>query len=171
MKTTIELAKQAFADPDGSLCVLTPELEAFRALCVAERDKELLDVGMEPVARTVRFIGNDAYAREYWYCARSYEELPNGKYPDIWEKIGELYTAEQLAAARLQATEEAYRRSNASWGAMYEKLFADMQTEREHAVAAEKHAGELSIRHAHMSTLTEDQAKRIAELEAREIGK
>ena len=61
----------------------------------------------EPVARTMRYIGKDDYAKKHGNCARTYDELPDGMYPESWEKTGELFTTAQLRQAQIDALEEA----------------------------------------------------------------
>ena len=87
MTTTIELAKQAglsdyVSDPTELPFYKT--LEAFRALIVAEREKELLATGMGPVGAVYTLRG-------VLHCT-------------LTQEIGDtdLYTATQFAAARLQ---------------------------------------------------------------------
>lgn len=110
MSTTIELAKQSGASvyrnrnyPDRPFQTFSPEqLEAFRALCVAERDKELMaNVELpEPVAHCQLSIGRKTVA--YFDGKPIFMTGPvgNDSHRDP------LYTATQLAAARLQGAEE-----------------------------------------------------------------
>ena len=130
MKTTIELAKQAFKVefiPKSDI----PKLEAFRALCVAERDKELMNAELPApdVVYTQDLHGYDlegyfpdtvrlliAGARAMGRKEKEVELLDVGMEP-AWV-VGEdglpyptngfgpvggtLHTATQLAAARLK---------------------------------------------------------------------
>lgn len=79
-----------------------------RAIIAAYQAKLLAELEMpEPVGRTMRFIGNDDYARKHSYCARTYDELPKGMYSDTWQDLEQLYTADQLQAAAAQARAQA----------------------------------------------------------------
>jgi hypothetical protein len=78
---TIELAKQA--GTAWSEILDEGYLDRFRALCVAERDKELIGLGMEPVANVVLREGLPTLLKE---C-------------DVKPSDESLYTAEKLAAS------------------------------------------------------------------------
>lgn len=64
---------------------------------------------MKPVARLLKYIGTDLYpkrlADEGRMSARSYSELPGGTYADTWQKVSELYTADQLREVEQQRDE------------------------------------------------------------------
>lgn len=66
---------------------------------------------MKPVARLLRYIGTDPYparlVAEGRVIARSYSEIEDGTYPETWEKGSELYTADQLKAAKIEVLREA----------------------------------------------------------------
>ena len=111
MKTNIELAREAGIIPAGYEEIASeggmPNLDRYTAAVEARLMAKLLEGAVEkPVARTMRYIGNDAYAKEHGNCARTYDELPDGTYKDTWEKINELYTRDQIAAAVLREREE-----------------------------------------------------------------
>jgi hypothetical protein len=93
---------------EGSAFAFGPEaLDRYTALVEARLVAKLLEgAGEKPVARTMRYIGNDSYAKEHGNCARTYDELPDGTYKDTWEKINELYTRDQIAAAVLRERQE-----------------------------------------------------------------
>ena len=111
MKTNIELAREAGIIPAGYEEIASeggmPNLDRYTAAVEARLMERLLECAVEkPVARTMRYIGNDAYSKEHGNCARTYDELPDGTYKDTWEKINELYTRDQIAAAVLREREE-----------------------------------------------------------------
>jgi hypothetical protein len=105
MTKTNELAKEAgFADWYGTDDIaFLALLDIFRALCVAERDKELMAAGMEPIHEV--WISTDSCGEHYgWEDVNDLDELQ-------WKKVVKashryIYTATQLAAARLQGAEE-----------------------------------------------------------------
>jgi dGTP triphosphohydrolase len=104
MTTTIELAKEAgFADWYGTDDIaFLALLDIFRALCVAERDKELLAVGMGPVAyRYTEEVSSGAYSEPVLE-----KRVSLNRYFATYKDAEKLYTATQLAAARLQGAEE-----------------------------------------------------------------
>jgi hypothetical protein len=110
MTTTIELAKEAGIDYRFD----SGELEAFRALCVAERDKELMAAGMEPFCDWPEFHyqGLGCGLEDRGITDR-YEAAEYG-WRDCEERmleLGPFYTATQLAAARLQGAEEERKRA------------------------------------------------------------
>lgn len=124
MTTTIERAKQAGAisqlgwdplisDDRRVWGFFDEELEAFRALCVAERDAELLAVGMEPTHEV--WISTDSCGEHYGW--EDVDDLDERQWKNV-EKSSHRYsyTATQLAAARTQgAKEERKKHCNCEW--------------------------------------------------------
>ena len=102
MTTTIELAREAGLN-DFGVGWQMDKMEAFRALIVAERDRELLAVDMEPIHEV--WISTDSCGEHYnWEDVNDLDERQ-------WKKVVKashryIYTAEQLASARLQGAEE-----------------------------------------------------------------
>jgi hypothetical protein len=153
---TIELAKKAGICGGNEYMILSEasNLEAFRALCVAERDKELMGLGVEPFG----WLYNEAKRDKHWTFGIFSRFKPQGK--DFYEITATLYTSEELAAARLQATEQANARANKSWALMCEKMVAAALVQER-----ERLNPDWSLLEATQQSLREHQ-QRIAELEA-----
>lgn len=60
----------------------------------------------EPVARIVRYIGQDPYPGKGYTVARTYAELPENTYPDHWEEGAKLYITPPSVEAAIEATKE-----------------------------------------------------------------
>jgi hypothetical protein len=126
MKTTIELAKQVGAFTDAlhagrcdNTVFTSGELETFRALCVAERDRELIGVGMEPALKLTGLVSGDSH----WY---SLDQLAAARLQDQ-QRIAEL-RAERDA---LQAKADALFRANIAINDQCDALQAQLAEKRE----------------------------------------
>lgn len=82
----------------------TDSFALYTELCNAaiqhyiDQQAKELPVLPEPLGRTMRFVGRDAYARKHSYCARTYDELPKGMYSDTWQDLEQIFTSDQLQA-------------------------------------------------------------------------
>ena len=106
-------------------------IEIYRAAEAAILAKLAIAELPEPVARTMRLIGNDDYAKKRGYCARTYNELPKGMYSDTWQDLELLYTYDQLrqafaqgAAAQLDRLEKAEKDAERYRFALDDREFA-----------------------------------------------
>ncbi len=71
-------------------------LVAMKALAIQPDDAALKAWLGEPVARTLKRIGEEQYQPKFGMVARTYAELPKGSYPDTWQELDELYSPKGL---------------------------------------------------------------------------
>ena len=107
MTTTIELAAKCGFESIGidPMECYTEQLETFRALCVAERDRELIGVGMEPIGWMERQMLLTGWSDWYARTPRRNNDPTEMTVDQIQFQFSPVYAATQLAAARLQERE------------------------------------------------------------------
>lgn len=81
-ETVMRMARECFADPDGSLALLTPELSRFAAIVSSEKDKEIerlrgevarLDKACQYHANNASELGRSLENLEHDYAAMKAE--------------------------------------------------------------------------------------------------
>lgn len=81
---------------DGHCVCDAAKLQATEALAIQPDDAALVAWLGEPVARTLKRIGEEQYQPKFGMVARTYAELPKGSYPDTWQELDELYSPKGL---------------------------------------------------------------------------
>ena len=103
----IELARKAGIDKyinDIEERPYLTKLETFARLIIEDFVK---GVDVEPVARFMTWVGKGTYPKQGYTVARTFEECHKEAYPKDWQEGDSLFTAEQMAAQRHKALEEA----------------------------------------------------------------